>query len=259
MAEEQVVIDDNTGALEIIKGTNQYLQTYDFNLAVARGRITGVTNVNIFGYQAAMGTNQYAVWENVSAYVPPATAQLMHVTGTGSDSASILVQGLDASYNPISETVILNGSTPVTTINQYFRIQGISVTAGSVTNPASTVTLTNIANTVTYAKINANVGKSQMAIYTVPAGNTFYLSRIDSVTSLNGNTAAFTNYRNQNTFSTGVVQYVAQAVFTQNYRIQRVVPLPIPAGTDIQFQLGTSTGTATVSIFVEGFLVPNNI
>jgi hypothetical protein len=263
MAEEQVVIDDSTGLNEVLKGTNQYLQTYDFGLAVARSRITGVTNVNIFGYQSAIGTTQYAVWENVAAYAFPTVAQTMNlVSSNNADTASILIQGLDASRNLISETLTLTGTTPVSTVNSYLRINQIIVATGSATNPAGTVTLKNSSgtpNTITYAQINPGVGKSQMAIYSVPTGYTFYLSRIDASTSLNGNNATYINYRNQNTLSSGVVEYVAQAAFSQNYRIQRVVPLPFATGIDIQFQLSTSTGTATVGIFVEGFLVPNNI
>lgn len=225
------------------------------NLQIARNLVAGQTEVNIFGYNPAVTTAQYAVWENVADYVFPSTALTMTLTGTGTDSAQIQINGLDANYNPISETLTLNGSTGVTTVNQYLRINGMQVTAGSSTNPASTVTLTN--GGVTYAKINTGIGATQMSIYTVPAGCTFYLTRIDATTSLNGNNAAYMNYRNKNIKSNGVVTVRAQSAFTQNYRIQRVMPLSMTEKTDIQFQCGTNTGTAVVGIFVEGYLVQN--
>lgn len=232
-----------------------------FELQVARGQITGHSLVNIFGYfttPAAAGTFRTA-WElgGTTAYAFPSSAVTMTITGTASDTAQILVSGLDATYNPISETVTLNGSTGVPTVNKYFRINSLQVTAGSATNPAGIVTCTN--GGVTYAQINAGVGQSQMAVYTVPAGCTFYLTRIDGFTSFNGNTTNYINYRDAITLSSGVSKFVAQSPFNTNYQIKRITPLPFPAGTDIQYQFAPSAAVAAVvSIFVEGYLVQND-
>ncbi len=232
-----------------------------FDLQIARGQITGHSNVNIFGYNAAVGTNQYAVWENVAAYVFPTIAQVMNlVSANNADTATIFINGLDANRNIQTESLVLNGTTVVPTVNSYLRINSISVSTGSSTNPAGVVTLKNTngtPNTITYAQINAGVGKSQMSVYSVPNGYTFYLNRIDAFSSFNGNNANFINYRNQNTLSSGVIQYVAQAAFGPSYRIQRNAPLPMGINADIQFQLGTSASTAAVGIFVEGYLIQN--
>lgn len=232
-----------------------------FDLQVARGLVKYHSEVNIFGYQTAVSTSQYAVWENVSDYVFPIVAQTMNLASSNNaDTATILITGLDANYAVISESVVLTGTTPASTVNLFLRINAMSVSVGSATNPAGVVTLKNSSgtpNTITYAQINAGVGASQASVYTVPAGYTFYLSRIDASTSLNGNNAAYVNYRNKNISSTGVVTYRAQAAFTQNYRIQRVMGLPMNEKTDLQFQCSTSTGTAVVGIFVEGYLIAN--
>ena len=234
-----------------------------FDLQVARGQIFGHSNVNIFGYNSAIGTSQYAVWENVAAYVFPTVAQTMNLASSNNaDTAQILIQGLDANRNIQSEILTLTGTTVAPTVNSYLRINSISVYSGSATNPAGVVTLKNTngtPNTITYAQINTGVGKSQMSVYSVPNGYTFYLSRIDAFSSFNGNNANYINYRNQNILSNGVVQYVAQAAFGPNYRIQRDVPLPMGANADIQFQLSTSTSTAAVGIFVEGYLIANTV
>lgn len=235
--------------------------TEPFDLQVARNQIYGHSNVNIFGYNSAVGTNQYAVWENVAAYVFPTVAQTMNlVSSNSSDTASILINGLDANRNPISETLALNGTTVVPTVHSYLRINSISVTIGSATNPASVVTLKNTngtPNTITYAQIAEGVGQSQMSVYSVPNGYTFYLTRIDAFSSFNGNNANYINYRNVNTLSSGVVKQIAQSAFGPSYRIQRDVPLPMGINADIQFQLSTSASTAAVGIFVEGYLVQN--
>jgi hypothetical protein len=247
----------------VMSSITRMAKTEPFDLQVARGQIAGHSNVNIFGYNPSIGTNQYAVWENVAAYVFPTVAQTMNlVSSNNADTAQILIQGLDASRNIQSETLTLNGTTVVPTTKTYLRINSISVSSGSATNPAGTVTLKNTngtPNTITYAQINAGVGRSQMSVYSVPNGYTFYLSRIDAFSSFNGNNTNYINYRNQNTLSNGVVQYVAQAAFGPNYRIQRVMPLPMGINADIQFQLSTSASTAAVGIFVEGYLIANSV
>lgn len=224
-----------------------------FELQVARGQIAGHSTLNIYGYQPSVATTFIPLWENATAYTYPVTAQQMNLSGSNDDTATITINGLDASYNAISESVVLNGATPVTTVNSYLRINGMFVAVGSATNPAGAVTLRDIAGTTTYAKINAGVGRTQAAIYTVPAGHTFFLSRIDIHTSLNGND--YVTYQNRTASPAGVVQLTQQAPFAINYHTQRVMPRPFVEKTDIQLMARVQSGTGAVSISQEGYLV----
>ena len=224
-----------------------------FDLQVARGQITAHSTVNIYGYQANVATTYIPVWEVASTYTYPVSATKMHLTGTDADTAKILISGLDANYNAISETVTLNGSNAVTTTNSYFRINGMQVTSG---NPANSVTLKDLTDTTTYAKINAGVGRTQAAIYTVPAGYTYYLQRVNVYTSLNGND--YCNYQNKTISSTGVIQLTQQAAFPAIYEARRIMPRPILEKTDIQLMAKVQSGTGEVSISQEGYLIKNN-
>ncbi len=224
-----------------------------FDLQVARGLVPGHSTVNIYGYQPSVSTAFIPLWENATAYTYPATAQQMNLAGSNGDTATITINGLDASYNPLSENVVLNGTTPVTTTGSFLRINSMFVAVGSATNPAGVVTLKNTAGTVTYAQINAGVGRTQAAIYTVPAGYTFYLSRIDIHTSLNGND--YVTYQNRTASPAGVVTLTQQAPFAINYHTQRVMPRPFVEKTDIQLMAKVQTGTGAVSISQEGYLV----
>lgn len=229
-----------------------------FDLQVSRGQIMGHSTQNIYGYQTAVTTSFIPLWEVASAYTYPTVAQTMNLAGTAGDTASILISGLDSTYAPISETLVLNGATAVPTTKQYLRINSMQVTAGSATNPAGAVTLKDVTNTTTFAQINAGVGRTQSGIFTVPAGYTFYLSRVDGYTSFNGNNANYVTYRNQSISPTGVVSYTQQSPFTQFYHAQRVMPRPFTEKTDIQLQCATSAGTAAVSFAVEGYLIKND-
>lgn len=224
-----------------------------FELQVARGQIAFHTPVNIYGYQTAVGTSFIPVWENATAYTYPVAAMTMYLVGTDADTAKVRIDGLDGDYVAISEVVTLNGTTPVATTKQFFRINGMQVTSG---NPAATVTLQNSGATVTYAKIATGVGRTQAAIYTVPAGYTFYLKRVNVYTSLNGND--FVTYQNRTSSATGVVTLTQQAPTATAYEAMRVFPRPFVEKTDIQLQCKVNTGSGAVAVAQEGVLIANS-
>ncbi len=233
--------------------------TEPFDLQVARGQIQGHSTVNIYGFQVSVTTTNIPVWEVAGAYAYPASATVMHLassvnTGPDLSGTTIIIRGLDANYDEISETVALTGTTVAVTTKSFLRINSMAVTAGA---PTGTITLKNTANSVTYAQINPSIGRAQMAIYTVPAGYTFYLSRIDAYTSANGSSADWIQYRNVSTNAAGVTSLTQQAPFTNTYHAQRVMPRPFAEKTDIQLQAKTSANTYAVSIAAEGYLVKN--
>ncbi len=234
---------------------SQFGKYEEFNLQVARGQIQGHSTLNIYGYQPSVGQTLIPIWENATAYVFPPAATKMNLTGTAGDTATITISGLDSGYNMISENVVLNGATPVTTVKTYLRINGMGVAVGSATNPAGVVTLKDLTNTTIYAQINAGVGRTQAAIYTVPAGHTFYLSRINVNTSLNGSN--FATYQNKTISPAGVVQLTQQAPFAINYATQRVMPRPFTEKTDILLMCNVNSTTGAVSVSQEGYLIKN--
>lgn len=243
-------------ASSVLSSISRFGLSEPFDLQVARGQITGHSTVNIYGYQPTVAQTFIPIWENATAYVYPSSAITMYLAGTNGDTASILISGLDAKYAPISETLVMNGATPVPTVKQYLRINSMQVTVGSATNPAGVVTLKNLAADTIYAQINTGVGRTQAAIYTVPAGFTFYLSRIDVNTSLNGSN--FATYQNKSTSPNGVVTLTQQAPFAINYHTQRVMPRPILEKTDIQLMCKVNATTGAISVSQEGYLIKND-
>jgi hypothetical protein len=231
-----------------------------FDLQVARGQIMGHSTVNIYGFQAAVGVTPIPVWENATGYTYPVAAITMNLassvnTGEDLSGTTILIQGLGAGYVLQSETLALTGTTDVVTTKSYLRINSMAVASGA---PTGAITLKDSTNTTTYARITALFGRTQMSIYTVPAGYTFYLSRINAYTSANGNGTDFILYRNQQISPAGVTTYTQQAPFTQEYSSQRVMPRPFVEKTDIQLQAKSSSGTYNVAISAEGYLIKND-
>ena len=241
-----------------------------FELQVSRNQILGHSTANIFAYgttPATAGTFR-TVWENMATtdYVFPTSATTMTLVSTvNTDTATITITGLDASYNLLTENLVLNGTTGVTTVNSYFRINNIAVSVGSATNPSGVVTLSgggNVyaqINTTTVSGVTTSIGTSQMGVYTVPTGYTFYGLRYGAYSSFNGNTANYTTYRALTNSSSGVQRVIVQTPYNTTYEVQRHFPFPYVAGTDLRFQVASSAATAAVvSINIGGVLIQNN-
>lgn len=226
-----------------------------FPLQVARGLVDGYSTVNIYGYQPSVAQTFIPVWENATAYTYPVAATQMHLSGTAGDTATILITGLDANYAVISELLVLNGATPVTTVKSYLRINQMQVAVGSATNPAGAVYLKDLTDTITYAQISAGIGRTQMGLYTVPAGYTFYLQRVNIYTSLNGNNYA--TYQNKTISSAGVVLITQQAPFAISYEALRIMPRPILEKTDVQLMCKVNANTGAIGVSQEGYLIKN--
>jgi len=240
-----------------------------FELQVSRGQIPYHSPQNIFGYGTTPATAGLfrTVWENMSTteYVFPGSALTMQLVSTAAgDTATITIIGLDANYSLISESLVLNGTTNVPTVNQYFRINSMFVSTGSATNPTGVVSLSN-GGTV-YAQINTGVfngttsslGRSQMAVYTVPTGYTFYGFRYGAYSSFNGNSANYTIYRAITNSAFGVQQLIVQTPFNTTYEVQRHFPFSYAEKTDLRFQIASSAATAAVvSVNIGGVLVAN--
>jgi hypothetical protein len=187
------------------------------------------------------------------------------VSTVNTDTATITITGLDASYNVLTENLVLNGTTGVTTVNSYFRINNIAVSVGSATNPSGVITLAN--GGVTYAQINTQVvngvttsiGTSQMGVYTVPNGYTFYGYRYGAYSSFNGNTANYTIYRALTNSSSGVQRVIVQTPYNTTYEVQRHFPFGYASGTDLRFQIASSAAVAAiVSVNIGGVIIQNN-
>jgi hypothetical protein len=248
-----------------------------FDLQVGRNQITGHQPVELFGYgNATVGSTALGpLWEGGTvsggAYTYPSSAgQVVLLSASGATDAGLIIQvnGLDANYNLLSEKVTLNGSGTATTTNSYLRINGMFVTNG-----VNAGNITGKIATVLYAQINSGVGQTQMSIYTVPAGYTFYLTYVQGNASIGFTSSAYMTFAEYNKFNiattiqdngyqytvSGNTTLLSQSPFVQIFEIPYTVPVGHPGGTDIQFQIKASTGSNyTASIFAGGYLVQND-
>ena len=237
-------------------GGQPTIRTQDFNLAVAQGRVPGVTGLSISGYRVSNTTTYLPAWED-GAYVYFPSAQVVRVwsASAADTNVSVLINGLDANYVQQTETVVLtNGTTGVLTTKQFLRINSISLTRAP--NNVGLLHAGSSDKTITLAYIgttsNFSAGRSQMTVYTVPAGYTFYLTQ--SNWYINGNSPSA--YRSWTQSPDGLVNIVLTFPILDNYSSTKVVPRPYPEKTDIQWQASVPNNTA-VGGQIEGFLISN--
>jgi hypothetical protein len=155
----------------------------DFDYDVSLGKIDGVSHVYKFGRGATVANKNVPIWDGSVNYIFPTTAGTVTPTSSdpldanGSTGAwSVIVQGLDENWNPVSESILIGQ----TSTNTYIRVFRVSVDkcgtelfpydATSVGNNIGTITITHQSTALPVAIILPSVGQTLMSIYTIPAG-----------------------------------------------------------------------------------------
>jgi hypothetical protein len=246
-----------------------------FDLQISRNQIMGHIPVSIFGYSAGIGdtSTPQTIWEGASSssqnnYVYPTSASTMSLVSTStSDTGVVFVGGLDSNFNLISEYITMTGTTAVTTVNSYFRINTLYYTTGI---NVGTVSL-KVGSTA-YGYINPGIGQSQMAVYTVPNGYTFFEAYVQANSTLANESVLFQEQRIYNIATTrmengyninhtsNTIDYGISPFSTGAFNIPFICPYPLTQGTDLQWQAKTNSGgvNGSVSCFIGGYLVQNN-
>jgi hypothetical protein len=234
-----------------------------FELQVSRGQVDGHSSLNIFGNTTSLGSTAYGpLWEGLTgsggAYAYPASAVVMTLaSSSASDTAvTIRVYGLGADFIEQYEDVALNGTTGVDTTKTFLRINSMETWSG---NAVGNVTAVN--GGVTYARINAGNGVTQMSIFTVPAGYTFYQTYYQADTNTSVTSSAYVRLRTYQVHRERaglVVTAELQTAFVQQLTIPLQFPVAYPEKHDIQWQLQGSGGAGAVAnVYVGGILIKN--
>lgn len=236
-------------------------------LAVSKGESNGYLPVYKFGYNPDVNGDEETIWTNGGNVPWPDTAFTAYIVsddasdtngGTGTNKAR--VEGLDADYNLKSVEVELNGTTPVQITGTWIRIHRAFVTlAGSSNTTAGTVTVQNVGATTTYASFNSD-NQTQMAVYTVPAGYTFYIDDITFSTSLTLSNKFATVSFAQKDFGTNVFRKRLISPMQSSQLISKFeYPFKLEEKTDMECRALTDTVNNTIAASFQGVLIKNDL
>lgn len=172
----------------------------EFALAVGWSLTKGYTRVAAFGFNPSIdtATTPEDVWTGGGIYQwMTAATSLELVSSSASDASAgtgartVLVSGLDINYVAVTQTITLNGVTPVALATQLFRVNSMIVlSAGSGGTNVGTLTLRDAGAGTTRSLIGVGIGITQQAPYTVPAG--FTLQVVSIYNSITGTGTART-------------------------------------------------------------------
>lgn len=144
--------------------------------------MSGVSHGNIIGYNPSVSTTASTVWSGgATSYVQLTTGTALEVvsasandTAAGTGARTVRVDGVDGSYLPFSETLTMNGATPVPLVNtSVIAVNKTTVlTAGSGLVNAGKIDVRAVSGAAVKSSIQAlaeSAGKSADFVFTIPA------------------------------------------------------------------------------------------
>ena len=169
-------LDTALRLLDRVSGLDPYLE-------IARGKVEGQSHVNKFGRNDTILSAGSAedIWDGGGTYSFPSSAlitKLVQATDqVGTDgNATIEIQGLDTNWNLKVQTADLDGTDTTTEVTlgtplrRVFRMKCLEdlILADDVSV---------VGGGTIYSTIKAGNNQTLMAIYTVPAGKTAYMTK----------------------------------------------------------------------------------
>jgi len=234
-----------------------------FFLDISKGLVTGHSTIIIAGFNPAVGTTQEDIWDAGGTQVQPASASVLDIssanandTSAGTGARTLLVEGLDSSYDEQSETITMNGTSTVQTVNTYLRFRkAVNVTAGTTLTNEGLITITHNTSALVMGNIIVGKGSTESSVFTIPNGKTAFVLGAFFGNS-GGQTVVITlKVRPQNE-----AEFVGNTIEIGNTPFNlglSVTPRVILEKTDIKLSAETQTGNSSVSGTLQMILVDN--
>ena len=174
---------------------------------------------------------------------------------TTHDGDTVEIQGLDSNYELQTETVTISGSS-VTTTNNYKRVFRARFIAATGFDPNSERILIK-SGTTTVAKILEDLGQTLMSIYTIPAGKTGYLMRLD-VTAQGTATGSFKLFARPGGAGSFQLKHIAEVNGVGGpYQLEYPIPQSFTEKTDIDARMHTLSNNGRYTCTFDILLVDN--
>lgn len=180
-----------------------YIGTKNYSLEIAKGNVSGSSLITKFGHNVDIDTGAAEdIWNQGGLYVAPTTARVHNITSTsvndtsaGTGMRTVLIRGVNGSYVATSETITMNGTSNVATVNSYLHIHLMqSQTAGTSGVNEGTITATAQTDATVTCSMVIGQGQSESAIYLVPTGYTAYIMKLRArMNNSTANSAATVN------------------------------------------------------------------
>jgi len=242
-----------------------------FEWEIAKGNLPGHEWTGISSHSELVDTTEDVIWCADRAYIFPAVATLMNVSSSdvddtaGSDGLwNVTIYGLDVNRDPLIEVVQLNGQTPVSTVNEYLRVNRmVGVSAGVTGTNEGDVFIGEGATvagepTIIYHVICIEEGWSHVGVYSVKDGYTAFLVRGIFGTDDNKQ-VTFGVYQRSMSLSDPAWQMTIHFHVDQQYIYPSDFYQPLPPNADILVKASVTVGDASVTSKISILLINTTI
>ena len=227
-----------------------------YGLDIARKAERDYRHIHKFGSNPDVDISAAeSIWSAGGLYPWDALAEaetIYCISESSEDTASLEIQGLDADYNPQTETVTLTGDTAVATENTFIRVFRMIYKDDQ---NAGTITARTVSGTGTVvAQIDEEKNQTLMAVYTVPANTRGYLVcyTVSAGKAKDAEVELFTKNFEDASFALKSQISVFENTVTQPF----AVPLVLAPKTDIDFKVVTENNNTKVIVNFDLILDP---
>lgn len=165
------------------------VSSLDIGNSIALNHVPYHSPFSKLGYNSDVNDVEEDIWTVGGTYVFPATARGMEVvssdtndTAEGTGVQTVLISYLDSTYTAKTETVALDGTTPVPTVaKDILRVNCmLTVSAGTGKKAAGTIDIRDLAESETpiYGRIDIGENRVRHAAFTVPLNCELYIQQL---------------------------------------------------------------------------------
>ena len=239
------------------------LTTDRSGVEVVRGNVPGTTFINKFGRNSAITTGSAPedIWEGGDIYtgmpLHSAAAETVTIvsddandTSAGTGARTVTIIGLDGSWNQVTETLTMNGTTQVTSSNSYKRLNRAFVaTAGTSEHNEGILTIAHSTTTANvFAAMPAEAGQTQICAYTIPDSVTGYLRAMRIFMGRSNGSAGSAQVALMTREEGGAWRKRRIYEITDSIGVatEYVFPTPLTGRTDIKIQVESVSDSTTI-------------
>ena len=278
IADQTITVDTITNNVNVTQGTSPWVVTGNvtatitgspgvgsnkpFYLEVAQGLISGTTSNHKFGAVPNMHNNTTGtIWDIDNTLYPWSaldTPAVVNVERNDSNDNGLIVtvQGLDANWDFVEEDITITGANQLGS-TLFRRVNRAFVTdTGSVNEDDIDIEAGGPGGTIV-ARITEGQGQTLMGTYTVPAGKTAYLLKMNASAEDGKDASGFLYVRDTDAIPFRVKHTWEFSGNAGPYGYDFAVPLKITEKSDIDVRVTTRDNNGRYTISFDILLVDN--
>jgi len=251
---QQIASLNQVKVIDNLQATNSLLDS-DYFLRVARGLVVGSATEQLLSIDNDIDTGEKTLGIPSGRYIFQDTAVTLEVLSdnaednpAGIGAGTVEIIGYDIDSLLISEIKNMDGTTPVTTDNQYFRIKLLRVdTFGSSENNEGLITLRVQGDGDYQSSIDPDSGISTIGTFHVPANTDAYLWQTTAATSKGKDVDIVAYVGGQGittlrTFKFNLYQNIVSNILK--------IPVKFPEKTDFEVTGSSSNPNASITVTI---------